>query len=125
MPSSTAARDVRFLDPAVIARLGSMELKARTVVEGFLSGLHRSPYKGFSVEFAEYRQYLPGDDLAAVDWNVYARTDRHSTAANAHASRRARTHAATGDGAGTRAIERPAARRRRGARQTAGSARVR
>ena len=70
-------RDVRFLDPAVIARLGSMELKARTVVEGFLSGLHRSPYKGFSVEFAEYRQYLPGDDLSTLDWKVYARSDRH------------------------------------------------
>ena len=68
---------MRFLDPAVIARLGTMELKARTVVEGFLSGLHRSPYKGFSVEFAEYRQYLPGDDLSTLDWKVYARSDRH------------------------------------------------
>ena len=78
MPGPTAdRRDVRFLDPAVIARLGSMELKARTVVEGFLSGLHRSPYKGFSVEFAEYRQYLPGDDLSTLDWKVYARSDRH------------------------------------------------
>jgi len=76
MPTSTS-RDLRFLDPAVIARLGTMELKARTVVEGFLSGLHRSPYKGFSVEFAEYRQYLPGDDLSTLDWKVYARTDRH------------------------------------------------
>jgi uncharacterized protein (DUF58 family) len=75
MPSTS--RDVRFLDPSVIARLGSMELKARTVVEGFLSGLHRSPYKGFSVEFAEYRQYLPGDDLSTLDWKVYARSDRH------------------------------------------------
>jgi len=75
--AATASRDVRFLDPAVIARLGSMELKARTVVEGFLSGLHRSPYKGFSVEFAEYRQYLPGDDLSTLDWKVYARSDRH------------------------------------------------
>ena len=54
-----------------------MELKARTVVEGFLSGLHRSPFKGFSVEFAEYRQYLPGDDLSTLDWKVYARSDRH------------------------------------------------
>jgi uncharacterized protein (DUF58 family) len=71
------ARDLRFLDPSVIARLGTMELKARTVVEGFVSGLHRSPYKGFSVEFAEYRQYLPGDDLSALDWKVFARTDRH------------------------------------------------
>jgi uncharacterized protein (DUF58 family) len=77
MPGPAASRDVRFLDPAVIARLGSMELKARTVVEGFLSGLHRSPYKGFSVEFAEYRQYLPGDDLSTLDWKVYARSDRH------------------------------------------------
>jgi uncharacterized protein (DUF58 family) len=77
MPSVPATRDLRFLDPGVIARLGTMELKARTVVEGFLSGLHRSPYKGFSVEFAEYRQYLPGDDLNTLDWKVYARTDRH------------------------------------------------
>ena len=77
MPTASASRDLRFLDPAVLARLGTMELKARTVVEGFLSGLHRSPYKGFSVEFAEYRQYLPGDDLATLDWKVYARTDRH------------------------------------------------
>jgi uncharacterized protein (DUF58 family) len=77
MPAPSAARDLRFLDPAIIARLGTMELKARTVVEGFLSGLHRSPYKGFSVEFAEYRQYLPGDDLSTLDWKVYARSDRH------------------------------------------------
>jgi len=77
MSATAASRDLRFLDPAVIARLGSMELKARTVVEGFLSGLHQSPYKGFSVEFAEYRQYLPGDDLSTLDWKVFARTDRH------------------------------------------------
>jgi uncharacterized protein (DUF58 family) len=77
MADASAARDLRFLDPAIIARLGTMELKARTVVEGFLSGLHRSPYKGFSVEFAEYRQYLPGDDLSTLDWKVYARSDRH------------------------------------------------
>lgn len=77
MASPSTSRDLRFLDPAVIARLGTMELKARTVVEGFLAGLHRSPYKGFSVEFAEYRQYLPGDDLKTVDWKVYARSDRH------------------------------------------------
>jgi uncharacterized protein (DUF58 family) len=77
MAQAPASRDLRFLDPSVIARLGTMELKARTVVEGFLSGLHRSPYKGFSVEFAEYRQYLPGDDLSTLDWKVYARSDRH------------------------------------------------
>jgi uncharacterized protein (DUF58 family) len=79
--SPGSARDrpseLRFLDPAVLARLGTLELKARAIVEGLLSGLHRSPFKGFSVEFAEYRQYLPGDDLSAIDWKVYARTDRH------------------------------------------------
>ena len=67
----------RFWIPAVVARLGTLELKARTIVEGFLSGLHRSPFKGFSVEFAEYRQYIPGDDLATIDWKVYARSDRY------------------------------------------------
>ena len=66
-----------YLDPAIIARLGTIDLKARTIVEGFLTGLHRSPYKGFSVEFAEYRQYLPGDDLATLDWKVFARSDKH------------------------------------------------
>ena len=71
------AGPARYLDPAIIARLGTIDLKARTIVEGFLTGLHRSPYKGFSVEFAEYRQYLPGDDLATLDWKVYARSDRH------------------------------------------------
>jgi uncharacterized protein (DUF58 family) len=73
----TGTSELRFLDPAVLASLGTLELKARTVVEGFLSGLHRSPFKGFSVEFAEYRQYIPGDDLSSIDWRVYARTDRH------------------------------------------------
>jgi uncharacterized protein (DUF58 family) len=75
MPWTAAERT--FLDPAVVARLGTLELKARTIVEGFLSGLHRSPFKGFSVEFAEYRQYIPGDDLSTIDWKVYARSDRY------------------------------------------------
>ncbi len=66
-----------WLDPAVVAGLGSMELRARTVVEGFLLGLHRSPYTGFSVEFSEYRPYIPGDDLSTLDWKVYARLDRY------------------------------------------------
>lgn len=66
----------RFLDPAVLASISKMELRARAVVEGFLSGLHRSPYKGFSVEFAEYRQYTPGDDPRHIDWKVYARSDK-------------------------------------------------
>lgn len=69
--------ELRFLDPQVISGLGTMELKARTVVEGFLAGLHRSPYKGFSVEFAEYRPYMPGDDPVTIDWKVFARTDRY------------------------------------------------
>ena len=77
MAAPAPSRDLRFLDPEVLSRLGTMELKARTVVEGFLAGLHRSPYKGFSVEFAEYRQYLPGDDLSTLDWKIYARSDRH------------------------------------------------
>ncbi|MGE3179055.1 MAG: DUF58 domain-containing protein [Vicinamibacterales bacterium] len=75
--AAPARTERRFLDPAVLARLGTLELKARTVVEGFLSGLHRSPFKGFSVEFAEYRQYMPGDDLSTIDWKVFARSDRH------------------------------------------------
>jgi uncharacterized protein (DUF58 family) len=74
---SGAAGELRFLDPAVLARLGTLDLRARTIVEGFLSGLHRSPFRGFSVEFAEYRQYLPGDDISSIDWKVYARSDRY------------------------------------------------
>jgi uncharacterized protein (DUF58 family) len=73
----TRPSELRFLDPAILARLATIELKARAVVEGLLSGLHRSPLKGFSVEFAEYRQYLPGDDLSRIDWKVYARSDRY------------------------------------------------
>jgi uncharacterized protein (DUF58 family) len=75
--TAPAAPGLRHLDPAVIARLSSLELKARAIVEGFISGLHRSPFRGFSVEFAEYRPYLPGDDLSTLDWKVYARSDRH------------------------------------------------
>ena len=71
------AGPARYLDPAVLARIGSLDLKAKTVVEGVLSGLHRSPKRGYSVEFAEYRQYLPGDALAMIDWKVYARSDRY------------------------------------------------
>ena len=67
----------RFLDPEVLARIGSLELIARTVVEGFMSGLHRSPFTGFSTEFTEYRQYNPGDDLRYLDWRLLARTDRY------------------------------------------------
>lgn len=66
----------RFLDPKVLARIGDLELVARWVVEGFISGLHRSPHLGFSTDFAEHRQYMPGDDTRHMDWRVYARTDR-------------------------------------------------
>src|SRR5262245_27974019 len=60
----------RFLASEVLARISSLELLARTVVEGFISGLHRSPFTGFSTEFAEYRQYMPGDDLRYLDWKL-------------------------------------------------------
>jgi uncharacterized protein (DUF58 family) len=66
----------RFLDPAVLAGISSLDLLAKTVVDGFVAGLHRSPDFGFSQEFAEYRAYVPGDDLRHVDWNLYARTER-------------------------------------------------
>jgi uncharacterized protein (DUF58 family) len=66
----------RFLDPAVLAGISSLDLLAKTVVDGFVAGLHRSPDFGFSQEFAEYRPYTPGDDLRHVDWNLYARSDR-------------------------------------------------
>jgi uncharacterized protein (DUF58 family) len=66
----------RFLDPATLASISGLDLVAKTVVDGFVSGLHRSPDFGFSQEFAEYRAYVQGDDLRHVDWNVFARTDR-------------------------------------------------
>src|SRR5580698_5770470 len=66
----------RFLDPAVLAGISSLDLVAKTVVDGFVTGLHRSPDFGFSQEFAEYRAYTPGDDLRHVDWNLFARTER-------------------------------------------------
>lgn len=66
----------RYLDPAVVGKLENLELKARLIVEGYIAGLHRSPYHGFSVEFAEYRPYMPGDSIKTVDWKVYGKTDR-------------------------------------------------
>lgn len=66
----------RFVDPAVLAGISSLDLVAKVVVDGFISGLHRSPDFGFSQEFAEYRAYTPGDDLRHVDWNVFARTEK-------------------------------------------------
>lgn len=66
----------RLLDPAVLSRIDNLELLARTVVEGFISGLHQSPYLGLSTDFAEHRPYLPGDDIRRIDWRLWARTDR-------------------------------------------------
>ena len=66
----------RFLDPATLASISGLDLVAKTVVDGFVAGLHRSPDFGFSQEFAEYRAYSQGDDLRHVDWNVFARTDK-------------------------------------------------
>jgi len=66
----------RFIEPAVLAGISSLDLVAKTVVDGFVAGLHRSPDFGFSQEFAEYRAYTPGDDLRHVDWNLFARTER-------------------------------------------------
>jgi len=66
----------RYLDPNIISRLRKLDLKAKLVVEGFMTGLHRSPYHGFSVEFAEHRPYLPGDPIRNIDWKVYGKSDR-------------------------------------------------
>jgi len=66
-----------YLDFDVLARIHNMQLLAKTVVEGFILGLHRSPYRGFSCEFAEYRQYSPGDDVKHIDWKVFGKTDRY------------------------------------------------
>jgi uncharacterized protein (DUF58 family) len=70
-------QDIRFLDPKVLTSISNLELRAKTAVEGFLSGLHKSPYHGFSVEFTEYRHYRPGDDIRHVDWKVYARSGKY------------------------------------------------
>ena len=72
-PSSPGAR---FIDPKVLARVGSLEFAARFVVEGFINGLHKAPYLGVSSDFAEHRGYMPGDDIRRIDWRLFARTDR-------------------------------------------------
>ena len=66
----------KYLNPEIVSKLTSMDLRARLVVEGFITGLHKSPYHGFSVEFAEHRQYMPGDEIKHIDWKVYGKTDR-------------------------------------------------
>src|SRR5687767_10531170 len=67
----------RFVDPRVLARIGNLDLLARHVVDGFINGLHRAPYFGASIDFAEHRGYVAGDDIRRVDWRLYARTDRY------------------------------------------------
>jgi uncharacterized protein (DUF58 family) len=75
--SSSRAGAASYIEPAALMRIKNLELRAKVVVEGFLSGLHKSPYHGFSVEFTEYRQYTPGDDLRYLDWKLLARSDRY------------------------------------------------
>ena len=72
-----ATQGASFIDPAALMRIKNLQLRAKVVVEGFFSGLHRSPYHGFSVEFSEYRQYTDGDDLRYLDWRLFARSDRY------------------------------------------------
>ncbi len=72
-----AMAGARFVDPKILARVGNLELLARSVVDGFINGLHRAPFFGASIDFAEHRGYVPGDDIRRVDWRLYARTDRY------------------------------------------------
>jgi uncharacterized protein (DUF58 family) len=78
LPADTATPNAAhtYLDPATLAAIRPIELRARWIVEGLMTGMHRSPYQGFSVEFAQHRQYAPGDDIRFLDWKVYARTDK-------------------------------------------------
>src|SRR2546423_3522630 len=76
MPPRALATPRRFLDPAVIARIGRLDLRAQQVVEGFITGMHKSPFFGNSVEFVQHREYTKGDDLRHLDWKVWSKTDR-------------------------------------------------
>jgi uncharacterized protein (DUF58 family) len=71
------ATDNKYLDPRTLAKLQGLELRAKLIVEGYVSGVHRSPYHGFSVEFAEHREYVPGDDVRYIDWKVFGKTDKY------------------------------------------------
>ncbi len=73
---ATPTATLQYLNPTVVSQLKNMELRARLIVEGFITGLHKSPYHGFSVEFAEHRPYNPGDEFKHIDWKVYGKTDR-------------------------------------------------
>ena len=75
--TSGAMPGARFVDPTVLSRIGNLDLLARSVVDGFINGLHRAPHFGASIDFAEHRGYVPGDDIRRVDWRLYARTDKY------------------------------------------------
>src|SRR4026209_255562 len=74
---SNSIPGARFVDPKVLARIKDLSLMARNVVDGFINGLHRAPHFGASIDFAEHRGYVPGDDIRRVDWRLYARTDKY------------------------------------------------
>src|SRR6186997_721039 len=77
MPTLPSAAEYRkYLEPKTLARVSGLELRARLIVEGLMTGMHRSPYQGISVEFAQHRQYVPGDDIRHVDWKVFGKTDK-------------------------------------------------
>src|SRR6478609_1381773 len=77
MTSVAPQQATSFLDPSVLASIGNLELLARTVVEGFINGLHKSPHLGASTDFAQHRGYMPGDDIRRIDWRLWARSDRY------------------------------------------------
>src|SRR3954447_18473022 len=74
---AVASAPTSLLHPAALARIGSMELVARQVMDGYVQGMHRSPHVGFALDFAQHRQYVPGDDIKRIDWRVYAKADRY------------------------------------------------
>jgi uncharacterized protein (DUF58 family) len=76
-PTPATGQQTSFLDPTVLARIGDLELLARSVVEGFINGLHKSPHLGASTDFAQHRGYMPGDDIRRIDWRLWARSDRY------------------------------------------------
>src|ERR1041384_3954491 len=77
MDTAQTIPGARFVDPKVLGRISSLELLARTVVDGFINGMHRAPFFGASIDFAEHRGYVAGDDIRRVDWRLFARTDRY------------------------------------------------
>jgi len=77
MINSSSSTSQKYLDPEILNKINDLELKARQIVEGYITGLHKSPFHGFSVEFAEHREYVAGDDIRYIDWKVYAKSDRY------------------------------------------------